>query len=97
MFSFSPNPDASVTADGPGEAPSPTVQGVCPPGGAKEPRGGQREDCVTAASIHFQLRGTMDNILIIMSKFTVKGTLLYTYSGAILLGYHCYNSDCVKM
>ena len=52
---------------------------------------------MTAASIHFQLRGTMDNILIIMSKFTVKGTLLYMYSGAVLLGYHCYNSDCVKM
>ena len=44
-----PTPDASVTADRPGEAPSPSVQGVCPSGGAKEPRGGQQEGCVTAA------------------------------------------------
>ena len=92
---FSPNPDASVTADGPGEAPSPSVQGVCPPGGAKEPRGGQREDCVIAASIHIQLCSTW--ICSNMTKFTTKGTILYMYSGAVLLGYHCYNSDCVKM
>lgn len=95
---FSPNPDASVTADGPGEAPSPTVQGVCPPGRAKEPRGGQQEDCVTAASIHIQLCSTW--IYSNMTKFTTKGTilvLLYMYSGGVLLGYYCYNSDCVKM
>ena len=44
---FSPNSDASITADRSGEASPRTVQGVCPPGGAKEPGGGQCSDCVT--------------------------------------------------